>query len=495
MSFVSKVLSATLWITIVKWVTSVMGVVSTLILARILTPSDFGLVATATLVTAFFEILSRLGTEEYIIKSTSLTNEDIDTSWTLQLIVKLAISLLILSFSHYASVFFNEPRLTQVLMLLATVPVLVGLNNIGVILAKKEMKFKKIMKLELISKVCSFSLTITLAILIRNYWAFIFGTIFHYFIYTSLTYLFYQYRPKFCLRSFYKQIAFSQWTLLKGMVNYTSGKIDQILITKLLGVIELGAYTISQRIISIPSSLLLSPITDAVFPGLGQLLSDDKDFREKIQKTLFISVLVTTPIATIFFLLSTSIVELFLGDSDKWKIVVNILPLIAIQLINSNLCGIMFGVITLLGRVKFLFKFELVSSILFGVIYYLSLKERGLEAVIISKMVLGFLSSLFLLFILMKHVGISISRFFISVIPIVSCNLLSYCIADYISINYHFSSLAIVNLIIIGVSFFLILFLTLYICVLIFKEKLTDWLFIDSCIKNFYKYVYRKYAK
>lgn len=492
MSFVSKVLNATIWITIVKWVTSVMGVVSTLVLARILTPSDFGLVAMATLVTAFFEILSRLGTEEYIIKSTSLTEDDINTSWTLQLIVKLTISLLILSFSHYASVFFNEPKLTKVLMMLSIVPVLVGFNNIGVVLAKKDMKFKEIMKLELISKVFSVILTITLAFSLRNYWAFIFGTVSYYLIYTLLTYFYYQYRPKLSLRHFKKQASFSQWTLLKGMVNYTSGKIDQILITKLLSAIELGAYTISQRIISIPSSLLLSPITDAVFPGLGQILGDNKDFREKIQKTIFISVFFTTPIATMFFLFSTYVVELFLGDASKWSIVEVILPMMSVQLINANLCGIIFGVLTLLGEVRFLFKFELASSVIFGSIYYISLVELGLEAVIISKAVLGFLSSIFLIFVLKSYVSISINRFILSVIPIFSCNLLSFFCVNYINTTYHFSSLEIVNLILMSLLFFIILGISLYIAVSLLKNRSSNWLFIDSCIKSLTKYYYHK---
>lgn len=494
MSFVSKVLNATIWITIVKWVTSVMGVVSTLVLARILTPSDFGLVAMATLVTAFFEILSRLGTEEYIIKSTSLTEDDINTSWTLQLIVKLTISLLILSFSHYASVFFNEPKLTKVLMMLSIVPVLVGFNNIGVVLAKKDMKFKEIMKLELISKVISVILTITLAFSLRNYWAFIFGTVSYYLIYTLLTYYYYQYRPKLSLRHFKKQASFSQWTLLKGMVNYTSGKIDQILITKLLSAIELGAYTISQRIISIPSSLLLSPITDAVFPGLGQILGDNKDFREKIQKTIFISVFFTTPIATMFFLFSTYVVELFLGDASKWSIVEVILPMMSVQLINANLCGIIFGVLTLLGEVRFLFKFELASSVIFGSIYYISLVELGLEAVIISKAVLGFLSSIFLIFILKNYVNISGKRVFFSVLPIVIANLLSFLVVKHISSSYMLTSLSIINVFILSVLFLSILAIILYVFTNLLKNKSIDWLFVDGLINNLTKYFRYKFS-
>ena len=118
-SFFSQVLKGTFWVTFFRWVSVGLGTLSTVILARLLLPDDFGLVATAAIVTGFFEVFSRLGTEQYLIHKQKLTDEEINTAWTIQLISKLIISILIFLSSYYVPVIFNEPRLGDIIKVLA----------------------------------------------------------------------------------------------------------------------------------------------------------------------------------------------------------------------------------------------------------------------------------------------------------------------------------------------------------------------------------------
>lgn len=137
MSFVKKLASASFWLTIASWVSSAVGILTMLIFARILSVDEFGLIATATLVTAFFDLFSRLGTEAYLIKEVDPDSEDINTAWTIQLIIKLLIALTIFSFSSWTASYFNEPQLENILKALALIPLFLAFANIGIALLKK----------------------------------------------------------------------------------------------------------------------------------------------------------------------------------------------------------------------------------------------------------------------------------------------------------------------------------------------------------------------
>lgn len=488
MSFTKKVLNASFFLTISKLFVSATSIISTLILARILTPHDFGIVATAGLVTTLFELLSRLGTEEYLIKCSNPNKNDINTAWTLQLFTKVLISFLIVVFSHSASLFFNDPKLTNVLLVLSLIPLITGFSNVGLILAKKEMQFKDIMKLEIIAKVASFIVTVIFAIVMKNYWAFIIGMLTYFSLYTLLTYQFFEYRPRFSLKSLSKQLSFSQWTLLKGIVNYTSSKIDQILITKFIGGIELGAYSVSQSITSTPVSFLLSPITSAIFPGLGQLTDNKPDFLEKVQKTLFIIVFITLPLSILLILLSSELVSFLLGDAEKWKLVCDILPLVSLFIISSNFNGVAFGILTLLGDVKFLFKLDLYRTVFSIVIYFIALKFGGLIGILVAKLIISYAIMLIILITLRNRITFSIRRLFLSLVPVAICNISVFFIVSYFSQKFIFSSVDFINILLSGSAFVVLLFLTIVISILHYTHN-RDWIMIKISLLNLLRFI------
>ncbi|WP_036830230.1 oligosaccharide flippase family protein, partial [Photobacterium sanctipauli] len=115
MSFFSRILKSSFWITLSKLLNRGLAFFCTLILARILTPDDFGIIALATIVTAFFETLGQLGTKEYLLQEEAPSKEDIDTSWTLQLITKIIISIIIFSSSGILADFFNTQDLENLI--------------------------------------------------------------------------------------------------------------------------------------------------------------------------------------------------------------------------------------------------------------------------------------------------------------------------------------------------------------------------------------------
>ncbi|MGR5152656.1 oligosaccharide flippase family protein [Photobacterium swingsii] len=428
MSFVRKLASASFWLTIASWVSSAVGLLTMLIFARILSVEEFGLIATATLVTAFFDLFSRLGTEAYLIKEVDPDTEDINTAWTIQLIIKLLIALAIYLFSNRTSLYFNEPQIENILKTLALIPLLLAFTNIGIALLKKEMAFQTLMYWDISAKISSFLITLVLIIVLDNYWAYIWGMVSYYVIISSTSYYFSHYRPKLCLTRLHKQIGFSQWTLLKGIVNYFNNKCDQLIISKFIGSAALGAFSITQRIYETASDILVSPFIATLYPGLGQLDRKSPQFTTIFHNTLIATSVVIILLASLLAINAEQLVTIALGSAEKWHLVANLLPLAAPLLITRILSFALFDVLTLLDKIKFLFKFELVTAIISSIVLFLAVYWGDIETLVIARIFLTALSCLVLLFVLQRLISLSVSVYLIESIPLIIAATIAYLV-------------------------------------------------------------------
>lgn len=428
MSFVKKLASASFWLTIASWVSSAVGILTMLIFARILSVDEFGLIATATLVTAFFDLFSRLGTEAYLIKEVDPDSEDINTAWTIQLIIKLLIALTIFSFSSWTASYFNEPQLENILKALALIPLFLAFANIGIALLKKEMAFKTLMFWDASAKITSFIITLLLILITPTYWAYIVGMVSYFAIITTTSYYFSSYRPALCLSRLNKQISFSQWTLLKGIVNYFNNKCDQLIISKFVGSAALGAFSITQRIYETASDVLVLPFISILYPGLGQLDRKSPQFTTIFHNTLITTSVVVILLTGLLAINAEQLVIIALGSAEKWSVVANLLPIAAPLLITRILLFALFDVLTLLDKIKFLFKFELITAIVSSIVLFLAVYWGDIEALVIARIILTAVSCLVLLFVLQRLISLSVAAYLLESLPFVIASGAAYLI-------------------------------------------------------------------
>ncbi|KMV29142.1 hypothetical protein AB733_19295 [Photobacterium swingsii] len=428
MSFVKKILSASLWLTIASWVASAQGVITMLIFARVLSVEEFGLIAIATLVTAFFDLFSRLGTEAYLIKEAKIDNDDINTAWTIQFIVKILISFSVFFSSGIVSNYFGEPQLSNILKSLSLIPFFMAFNNIGIVLLKKEMKYKEVMLWDISARFISLSLTIIILTIEQSYWSYVIGIISYFLITAISSYYFSDYRPRMCLIRLNKQLPFSQWTLMKGCVNYFNIKCDQLIISKFVGTATIGAFSLTQRIYETASDILISPFIATLYPGLGQLDRKSPQFTTIFHNTLIATSVVIILLASLLAINAEQLVTIALGSAEKWHLVANLLPLAAPLLITRILSFALFDVLTLLDKIKFLFKFELVTAIISSIVLFLAVYWGDIETLVIARVFLTSLSCLVLLFVLQRLISLSVSVYLIESIPLIIAATIAYLV-------------------------------------------------------------------
>src|SRR3954468_8820187 len=144
--------------------TRVLGLMSTLVLARVLAPSDYGLVALAFAVNSTLDACLSAGVEQQIIRAPAPTRALYDTAFTFNLIRTLLISALLLLGAAPAADFFGDPRLEPVLLAFAALPLLTGMVNIGVVDFQRNLDFSAEFRMLIVPRLAAIAVSFAIAL-------------------------------------------------------------------------------------------------------------------------------------------------------------------------------------------------------------------------------------------------------------------------------------------------------------------------------------------
>lgn len=268
-SITRLVLAGTGWMMGWRIISRSLGFVSLLILARLLAPSDFGVVALATSATAAIDSLSQLGVRDALVRLQEDRRDYYDTAFTFQVLRGLVTGVLIAVLSLFSENVLGEPRLQAVLLVLAAVAVVSSWENIGVVRFSREMDFRTQFILQAVPRVLGFAVTTVLAFLMHSYWALVWGAASAKLTGVLLTYVISAHHPSFSLHGWRYLLSFSFWSWGNGLAAVVWTRADPFLLSSALGSTTLGLYMIAGEIALLPVSELIDPASMALFPGFS----------------------------------------------------------------------------------------------------------------------------------------------------------------------------------------------------------------------------------
>ena len=159
-----RMASGAIWMVLLKLLERSLGLISTLILARLLGPTDFGVVAMAISFIAMAELLTAFSFDIAIIHNQAATEEHYNTAWTCNVLLNLCVTGLMLAFAIPIAAFYRHPEVAWVVCALAFGPLLVGLENIGIVAFRKELDFRREFRFQLSRKLIGFIVVVPLAL-------------------------------------------------------------------------------------------------------------------------------------------------------------------------------------------------------------------------------------------------------------------------------------------------------------------------------------------
>jgi lipopolysaccharide exporter len=269
-------ISGAAWMIAMRWSVRGFGLLSTMILARILMPADFGLMAMASILVGLLEILSNFGVDIALIRTQEANRGHFDTAWSIQILQGIVVSALLALLAPVGATFFKEPRVTPLVRFLAIGMLAGGFTNIGVVAFRKDLNFSLEFWFSLWRKLLSFVVTVGLALVWRSYWALAAGIVTGQIAGTVLSYLMHPFRPKFTFSAARELWSFSQWMLLINIGNYSYEKGDEMVVGALLSPRDMGVYTVGYELSNLPTTEMLFPISRALFPGYARLLNEPR---------------------------------------------------------------------------------------------------------------------------------------------------------------------------------------------------------------------------
>lgn len=323
-----------------------------LVLARLLSPRDFGLMSIALLIIATLDNLFTIGFLEALIQKKGDISEYFNTVWSIFFFRGIFLFCVIFSLAKAISLFFNDLLLFPIIKVISFSIILQGISSVGVIIFKKEINFYKYFIYYSSGTIINFIVSIILAFILRNVWALVFGYIAGEFIRLVVSYYLYFYIPKIQIRINKLKDLFSYgiWVVLGEITNFFTRNADKYIIGKVLGIIPLGFYQMASYISNINMSEINDVVHQVAFPTYSKLQDKMEIMIEGYERSLQFLFFLGMPFAGIIFILSSDIVNIFLGQ--KWIQIIIPLRILSLLVLIRILGATLGSVVLAKGKQK-----------------------------------------------------------------------------------------------------------------------------------------------
>ncbi|HNP17782.1 MAG TPA: lipopolysaccharide biosynthesis protein [Fulvivirga sp.] len=352
----------------------------TAILARILTPEDFGLLATAMIVTGFADLFVQFGFGQGLVQKKEIDQSDIGTAYTSSLILGVIFCILVLVLSHPLALYFKQPDLERILWLLSIIFPIKSFSQVQFSLLQKNKKFKVLAGRDAFSFVLGYGLiSLVLAYFGYGVYSLVWGIIAQSIIYSILLSIGQnQYPLKFTFskEKFNSLFNFGKNLTYAKIANYFALKGDYFVVSRIMGAENLGYYSRAYGLMNFPHSIIGNVLNTLLFVEF----SDSQDNKEKltsmVRDYLALLFFITGPVSLFAFILAPEIISILLGDQWTNTIIpFRILALVIVFKIGYKITGTLIKGIAKLERyakIQVIYCFSVLLGAYFGSYYGLA---------------------------------------------------------------------------------------------------------------------------
>lgn len=318
-----NVTKATKWSAATEIGAKLITPISTIFLARLLTPSAFGVLVTATMIISFAEIFTDAGFQKYIIQHEFKDRESLYRSTNVAFIANLCMSLLlwvvIAIFSAPIADLVGNPGYGLVITVSSICIPLTAFSSIQMALFKRDLDFKTLFLVRIVGTCIPIVVTIPLAFLTRSYWSLIIGMIALNLSNAVLLTVKSSWKPKlwFDRTLFMDMFAFTVWSMIESILIWATGYIDIFFVGRLLNEHYLGIYRTSMSTVGQIVNLVAAATTPVLFASLSRLQSDPEEFKKLFFKFEKAVGLLVIPMGVGIYIFSDFVTEVLLGP--QWK--------------------------------------------------------------------------------------------------------------------------------------------------------------------------------
>jgi PST family polysaccharide transporter/lipopolysaccharide exporter len=310
--------AAIVWKTLQMAGTKLVFFVRLFVLARLLTPADFGLMAVAMVAIDVLVSLTNFGMIPALVQKQDAHPGHYDAAWTVGILRSVAISGVVLLGAPIISQIVGEPDVRDLVRVLALLPTIDGAASIGIARLTRRLAFRELAFADLARTILNTIVSIALAPWV-GVWALVAGSLSGSLTYTVSSYIVAPHRPRFTVnvRQIRPLIRFGRWIFLTSLVAVSGSAVLRVVISRELGPAELGLYYLAARLAFLPTEVASDVIGSVAFPLYSRLQSQRSEVAQVLRLNLVVVLALLTPVFVLIGVLSPGLVEHILGE--RWQ--------------------------------------------------------------------------------------------------------------------------------------------------------------------------------
>ncbi len=369
---------AAIFLTAQTLLIKILFILKSIILARLLSPRDFGLIYLAMVLIQSMNSLTSVGINKYLIQKKTLDNETVGNAWSLNMIRGLLLTLISLILCPVYGKLVHEPATIELLRIVAFIPLIEGFKNPGLILAERNVRFGLISIYETVYSILEVIVVIILAWLIKDVRALAWGLIISAAFKMILSFVFFPVpgAPKFMVASQKELLSVAKHFVVISVGTLIMVQGDNLIVGALIGSDKLGLYIIAYQLAVFPVVLLQQVINRIALPVFSTLQSDKKRLGKVVANIMQIQLSMIIPFAIVLGIFAQDIIVTLYGN--KWLAAAPVLQCLMLVTLGKGLTHVCVPYIIGIGAFGFASRMKFFETLVFLGGVYVGVRHFGL---------------------------------------------------------------------------------------------------------------------
>lgn len=412
-----KVVKGGFWVFFLRIVNRGFSLIRLIVLARVLSPNDFGLMGIALLTMSTLETFSQTGFQQALIQKKENIESYLNSVWTILILRGFILFIILYFIAPYAAIFFGAPEAKPIIRVIGFSILFQAFTNIGVIYFQKELEFNREFIYQFSGTLADFIIAISAVLILRNVWALVLGLLAGNVVRCFVSYLIHPYRPHLSkyLGKAKELFGFGKWIMGSSIIIFLATQGDDFFLGKILGATVLGLYQMAFRLSNLMTTEITHVMSQLTFPLYSKLQSDTLKLEKAFLRTLDVTANIILPFTVSIIILSYDFTILFL--SEKWMDMLFTLQILAIAGFIRSLIATSGPLFVAMGRPNLDFWMNFVRVVVMASSIYPLTRCFGMEGTALSVFLGLSVTMLFWWWFSFKLVGIPNLKLIIDILP------------------------------------------------------------------------------
>lgn len=385
MTMAKRTIAAAAWSVSGRFLSRGVDLVTLFVLARLLTPADFGLVAIGMVLISIVEAVFELPLAQALMRLEGIGRVHLDTAFTLSMTRALVLGLFVSLLSWPFALAYGDGRLVPLVCILSLAPAVRGLASPGIVLRLKDLDFTPGFKMELAGKLFGCTAAALLALLHCGYWAIVANTVAAPLMMSLVSYVIAPYRPRLTIREWRSFSDFLGWASAAQLLGAFNWQCDRLVLARLIGRADVGLFAMASDLAGIPTQSLINPLISPILAAFTNLTGDRDRLLAGYKRAASAITLLGMPLLVGIAVEARPLVHLALGP--QWQAAAPLLSLLALQAVLSLFSAPLAPLVMSVGRTDMLLRQNAIEAcvklpaVVFGALLF------GLDGVVVARFV------------------------------------------------------------------------------------------------------------